>query len=104
EVYYAQSNQPTGVVGSTSVTTGTPATITGIGPLAPGTYFILFTEVDGANAGCSAASGQFSITESPEVLTVTASVVSNANCNANSGVITAVADGGTASYQYLILA
>ncbi|RYJ42072.1 T9SS type B sorting domain-containing protein [Flavobacterium beibuense] len=104
EVYYAQSNQPTGVVGSTPVTAGTPATITGIGPLAPGTYFILFTEVDGANAGCSAASGQFSITESPEVLTVTASVVSNANCNANSGVITAVADGGTASYQYLILA
>ncbi|MBL4746356.1 MAG: T9SS type B sorting domain-containing protein [Flavobacteriaceae bacterium] len=82
--------------------TGIPAsdTLTGF---APGEYFIQYTEVDGGNPGCITTSEPFLIQQSPTLLEITASLTKNENCN-ELGIITALAQYGTAPYDYQIQA
>ena len=87
------------------VTFGVPETVTTPSPgtLSPGQYYIVFSENGtGAFNGCDTASAIFEITESAIDLDITATVDNNANCNPNSGVITAIATDGTAPYLYQI--
>ncbi|MFC4816300.1 T9SS type B sorting domain-containing protein [Flavobacterium sp. GCM10023249] len=90
------------VVGPTNVV-GLPGgafTINNIGPLAPGSYFVLLTETSGPNNGCSVSTPVFNVVESLTPLTIVASAIKNDNCNPNAGVITASGQGGTAPYTY----
>ncbi|OYQ42813.1 hypothetical protein CHU92_03820 [Flavobacterium cyanobacteriorum] len=98
QVYQAQSNTPTAVTGSVAVSGA--SVNASVGPLAPGLYYILFTEVGGADAGCSNSSPSFTIMQSTNLLQVTAVVTKNDNCNTNAGRITATGQFGTAPYQY----
>ncbi|MDD5148925.1 MAG: T9SS type B sorting domain-containing protein [Flavobacterium sp.] len=104
-IYNSLTN--TAVVPSVSGTipglTGLPTSVSNEGPLAPGTYYILFTENDGANAGCTKASSAFTITESATLLSITASEIKKDNCNLNAGIISATGQGGTAPLTYQIL-
>ncbi len=87
------------------VTFGTPETVTTPSPgtLAVGQYYIVFTENGtGAFNGCQSATAIFEITESAIDLDITATVDKNANCNPNSGLISAIATNGTAPYLYQI--
>jgi gliding motility-associated-like protein/uncharacterized repeat protein (TIGR01451 family) len=87
------------------VTFGTPETVTSPAPgtLTPGQYYIVFTENgSGSFNGCNSASIIFQISESAFPLGLSVSVDQNANCNPNSGVITAIGTNGTAPYQYQI--
>src|SRR5690606_17203766 len=86
EVYYAQTNTPLSpVVGGTVPVSVGPETVSNVGPLEPGTYYVLFTELDGGLAGCTNASAQFTIVQSAELLEVSAVVITNDNCNTNAG-------------------
>ncbi len=85
------------------VTFGVPETVTTPipGTLAPGQYYIVFTENGtGAFNGCMSASAIFEITESAVDLSISATIDANANCNPNSGVISAIASNGTAPYLF----
>lgn len=85
------------------VTFGTPETVTTPNPgtLSPGQYYIVFTENgSGSFNGCMSASAIFEITESPVALELSTSVDQNANCNPNSGLISAIGQNGTAPYRY----
>ena len=105
EIYNSQSNTSTGITGTSSPLLGGPVSVTNLGPLAPGTYYILFTEIGGTLTGCSSASASFTISQSVNLLQVTANVTRNDNCNPNKGRITATGQFGTAPYQYqLVLA
>ncbi len=87
------------------VTFGTPETVTTPSPgtLAVGQYYIVFTENGtGSFNGCQSATAIFEITESAIDLDITATVDKNANCNPNSGLISAIATNGTAPYLYQI--
>ncbi|OXA83242.1 SprB repeat-containing protein, partial [Flavobacterium hercynium] len=53
--------------------------------------------------GCSVATASFNITQSAILFSVTASVSKNANCAADSGIITAIGHDGTAPYTYQLL-
>ncbi|MDR7211318.1 T9SS type B sorting domain-containing protein [Flavobacterium piscis] len=104
EIFNSLSMVSTGITGTGTVPTGGSLTLSNIGSLPFGNYIIVVSETAGAtNAGCSVATVPFNITESAIDLSVTASVSKNANCNPNSGVITAVAKDGTAPYSYLLL-
>lgn len=86
-----------------AVTFGTTETVTTPTPgnLSPGQYYIRFTENGtGSFNGCESASIIFEIRESSVALNVTASVNKNANCNPNSGIISAIATNGTPPYVY----
>lgn len=88
-----------------AVTFGVPETVTTPNPgaLAPGQYYIVFTENgSGTFNGCNSATEIFEITESAFPLDLWVSVDENANCNPNSGVISAIGSAGTAPYEYLI--
>ncbi|NIK93658.1 chromophore lyase, partial [Mangrovimonas sp. CR14] len=102
EVFDTLSLESTGVTGSGSVPSNGSTTITDLGPLPFGNYYVLITENTGPNAGCSIVTIPFNITQSEIPLTLTASVDQNANCNPNSGVISAIAHDGTAPYLYQI--
>ncbi|TXD81423.1 T9SS type B sorting domain-containing protein [Subsaximicrobium wynnwilliamsii] len=85
------------------VTFGVPETVTTPTSLEVGQYYILFTENGtGAYSGCESSSVIFEITESPLLLSLSTSVDQNANCNASSGVISAVAQNGTPPYTYQV--
>lgn len=107
EVFNSQTNLPLAVpiTGTVIGLNGGPitSTVSNLGPLAPGTYYILFKEVSGgANNGCTNASTTFTITQSVVPLTVTATVIKNQNCIAL-GQISVVGQGGTAPYTYQVL-
>ncbi|TDE46609.1 T9SS type B sorting domain-containing protein [Flavobacterium rhamnosiphilum] len=97
------------ITGTLTGLTGTPKTVSNVvpltptGPLAPGTYYILFTENDGINPGCTNASATFTITQSAVALTINASEIKKDNCGDKAGQITAIAQGGTPAYSYQIL-
>lgn len=104
-IYSAFNNQLINGPANIPVTFGTPETVTTPNPgtLAPGQYYIVFTENgSGSFNGCETASQIFEILESPVPLDVMVSVNENANCNPNSGVISAIGIYGTAPYQYQI--
>jgi gliding motility-associated-like protein len=88
------------VNGTGIVPAGGTLPVANLGPLPFGTYFVLITETSGPNIGCSVVTVPFNITESAFDLSITATVDENANCNPNSGVISAIATDGTAPYLY----
>lgn len=101
EIFHSQSLATTGVSGSGTVSANGTLQINDLGNLDFGNYVVVVTEQAGAaNAGCSVVSTPFNITESAIDLSITASVDKNANCNPNSGVISATAADGTPPYQY----
>ena len=102
EIFDSLSLVTTGVTGTGTVPTGGSLSVTNLGPLPFGNYFVLIEEITGPNTGCSVITVPFNITESAFDLGITATVDNNANCNANSGVISAVATNGTAPYLYQI--
>jgi gliding motility-associated-like protein len=105
EIYNAQTNTATGITGSAPVNPPTgPVTINNFGALAPGVYFILFTEVGGSFAGCTVGSDEFTITESSNLLVPTVTLIKNDNCNPNAGEISATAQFGTAPYEFQLTA
>lgn len=100
QVYQTVTINPVGGVGSFTGLTGMPASDTLTG-LAPGEYFIQFTEINGGNPGCITTSDAFLIEQSPILLEISASSTKNENCN-EQGIITAHAEYGTAPYEYQI--
>ncbi|MBF02702.1 MAG: hypothetical protein CMP76_05345 [Flavobacterium sp.] len=101
QIYQALNNTPVGGVGN--YTGGAPATINNFGVLPPGQYFVLFTEVGGPNNGCTQTSANFTISESPVLLSVTAAVTHNDNLCAEAGQITVTGSNGTPPYTYQIV-
>ncbi|WCO03127.1 T9SS type B sorting domain-containing protein [Psychroserpens ponticola] len=102
EIFDSLTLVTTGVTGSGSVPSGGSFTETALGPLPFGNYFVSITETSGPNSGCGVVTIPFNITESAILLELATSIDQNANCNANSGVISAVAQNGTAPYLYQI--
>jgi len=102
EIFDSLSLNTTGISGIGTVPAGGSLVVSDLGPLPYGTYFVLIEETTGANSGCGVVTAPFTITESAIQLTLTASVDQNANCNLNSGVVSAIAQNGTAPYLYQI--
>jgi gliding motility-associated-like protein len=102
EVFNSQSNSSTGITGTSSPLGGS-ISVTNLGPLAPGIYYILFTENGGTLTGCSSASVPFTISQSTNLLEITANVTRNDNCQNNRGRISATGQFGTAPYQYQLV-
>ncbi|OUS00122.1 chromophore lyase [Flavobacteriales bacterium 33_180_T64] len=102
EIFDSLALTSTGISGSGSVPSGGSLTVTDLGPLPFGNYFVSITETSGPNSGCGIVTGPFNITESAILLNLAVSVDQNANCNANSGVISAIGQNGTAPYLYQI--
>lgn len=95
EVYNSQSNTlVTPAVGGT-VTLPTNSA-TNVGPLVPGTYYILFTELDNTSTVvCMNTSKTFTISESVVPLTLKVSSPKHDNCGTDQGIIEAFGQGGT---------
>lgn len=102
EIFNSLSLATTGITGSGTILAGGLLTVSNLGPLPFGNYYVLITETSGPNAGCSIVTVPFNITESAIDLSLTASVTANENCSVL-GSITAVATNGTAPYRYQIL-
>ncbi|MGB5418186.1 T9SS type B sorting domain-containing protein [Algibacter sp.] len=103
EIFTAYTNVLVDGPTTIPVTFGTPETVTTPAPgtLSPGEYYVRFTENGtGSFNGCESASTIFEIRESAVALDVSASVVKDANCNPNSGIISAIATDGTPPYLY----
>ncbi|MEM7087363.1 MAG: T9SS type B sorting domain-containing protein [Bacteroidota bacterium] len=100
EIFDSLTLITTGISGTDVVPAGGSLTVSDLGPLPFGNYFVLIEETSGPNSGCGVVTSPFTITESTILLSLTASVDQNANCNANSGVISAIAQNGTAPYLY----
>ena len=104
EIFEATTKTSTSITGVGTVPANGNISFVNIGPLPVGAYYILIKEaVGGKNEGCSVATANFNITESLELLTVTASNTKKVNCNTDSGVITASAQKGTGPYKYQYL-
>ncbi|MFC0605696.1 T9SS type B sorting domain-containing protein [Winogradskyella pulchriflava] len=104
-IYTAYDNQLVDGPTNLPVTFGVPETVTTPNPgtLTPGQYYIVFTENGtGSFNGCNTASTIFEILESSVQLDLTVSVDQNANCNPNSGLISAIGQNGTPPYEYQI--
>ncbi|RKE95369.1 T9SS type B sorting domain-containing protein [Ichthyenterobacterium magnum] len=102
EVFDSLTLISTGIMGSGTVPANSSISVTDLGSLPFGNYFVSVSETSGANSGCGVVTIPFNITESAILLDLTTSVDQNANCNPNSGLISAVAQNGTAPYQYQI--
>lgn len=102
EIFDSLSLVSTGIEGTATIPNGGSLIVSDLGPLSFGTYYVLIQEISGPNAGCGITTPYFSITESAILLSLTASVDQNANCNPDSGVISAIAQNGTAPYLYQI--
>lgn len=94
EIYNSQTN--TLVTPAVGGTVNLPTmTVNNVGPLKPGTYYILFTEEDNlGNTVCMNSSKMFTITQSVVPLTLSATA-KNDNCGPAQGVIEAFGKGGT---------
>ncbi|NAS11008.1 T9SS type B sorting domain-containing protein [Poritiphilus flavus] len=100
EIFNAQSNVTTGFTGTSGVNPPAgPITVSNFATLAPGVYYILLTEVGGAFNGCSISSPDFTIDESTNLLSVTATSTNDIDC-ADTGTISAVAQFGSGSYEF----
>ena len=103
EIFTAFTNVLVDGPTNVAVTFGTPETVTTPAPgtLSPGQYYIRFTENGtGSFNGCESASVIFEIRESAVSLGISASIDKAANCNPNSGIISAIATNGTPPYLY----
>ncbi|RYJ53300.1 T9SS type B sorting domain-containing protein [Flavobacterium petrolei] len=106
QIYEAFTNiLITGANGTGTIAAGGTLLITdfGVSLLPVGSYYILVRETAGPNVGCSIASINFNILESPVILTVTGTIIKNSNCTDN-GIITALAENGTGPYTYQVTA
>lgn len=102
EIFDSLSLNTTGVSGSGSVPANGSLNVTDLGPLPFGNYYVSISETSGPNSGCGVVTIPFNITESAFLLELAVSIDQNANCNPNSGIISAVASNGTPPYQYQI--
>ncbi|WP_431157739.1 T9SS type B sorting domain-containing protein [Winogradskyella poriferorum] len=102
EIFDSLSQVSTGITGSGTVNANGTLTVSNLGPLPLGNYFVWVSETTGPNAGCGVVTSPFNITESAFPLELSVSIDQNANCNANSGVISAFGFNGTPPYQYQI--
>ena len=102
EIFDSLSLVSTGVTGSGTVPANGSLAVTELGPLPFGNYFVSISETSGPNSGCGVVTAPFNITESAIPLNLITSIDQNANCNTNSGVISAIGENGTAPYQYQI--
>lgn len=100
EIFDSLSLNSTGISGSGTVPANGTFDVSNLGPLPYGNYFVSIIETSGPNAGCGVVTLPFNITESAFLLELAVSIDQNANCEANSGIISAVASNGTAPYQY----
>ena len=103
QIYSGLSNTPVGTAATLTGLTGSPATVSNFGALPPGIYYVLFTENDGPYAMCTQTSDSFTILESPVLLSLTANVTKNDNCNVNAGQISVIGANGTAPYEYQLV-
>ncbi|MEP5429583.1 MAG: hypothetical protein ABJP86_10605, partial [Flavobacteriaceae bacterium] len=100
EIFNAQSNLTTGHSGTASVNPPTGAvSINNFATLGPGEYYLLLTEVGGPFDGCSVLGGEFTIRESVNALSLTATSTNDIEC-ADTGTITAIAQFGAGTYEY----
>ncbi|ARV08540.1 chromophore lyase [Winogradskyella sp. PC-19] len=102
QVFESQSLTPIGAIGTGTVPGNGNLVVTDFENLPFGNYFVAITETSGPNAGCGIVTTPFNITESEFPLDLSVSVIQNANCNVNSGIISAVAENGTAPYLYQV--
>ncbi|MEM8509883.1 MAG: T9SS type B sorting domain-containing protein [Bacteroidota bacterium] len=104
EIFNAQSNTTTTITGTTGVNPlPGPITISNLGPLDQGVYYVLLREVGGPFDGCGISTADFTIMQSTNLLQVTAASPINDNCDLNAGVITATAQFGTPPYEFQYL-
>ncbi|MBC8766879.1 T9SS type B sorting domain-containing protein [Arenibacter sp. BSSL-BM3] len=104
EIFNSQSNASTGITGASGpLPHPGPVSVTDLGPLAPGIYYVLFKEVGGAYNDCSVGTENFTIDESSVLLELTANSVKDDNCLSNEGIITGTAKYGTSPYLYQFL-
>ncbi|NRB60967.1 MAG: T9SS type B sorting domain-containing protein [Winogradskyella sp.] len=92
----------TGISGTGTIAPNGTLTVSNLGPLPFGSYFVSISEITGPNAGCGIITNDFNITQSAIPLDLSVSVDQSANCNPNSGVISAIAQNGTAPYEFQI--
>jgi gliding motility-associated-like protein len=102
EIFDSLSLSSIGVSGTGVVPANGSLTVSDLGPLPFGNYYVLISETSGPNAGCSVVTVPFNITESAIPLNLSVSVDQNANCNVASGVISAIGQNGTAPYLYQV--
>ncbi|RNC86237.1 MAG: chromophore lyase [Winogradskyella sp.] len=102
EIFNSQSLTTTFISGTGTVNANDTLTINNLGPLPFGNYFVSITENSGPNAGCGIVTTPFNITESEFPLDLAVFVNQNANCNPNSGVISALAENGTPPYLFQV--
>lgn len=102
EIFDSLTLNSTGITGSGVVPAGGSLVVTDLGPLPFGNYFVSISETSGSNSGCGVVTSAFNITESAFLLDLVVSIDQSANCNANSGIISAVAQNGTAPYLYQV--
>lgn len=102
EIFDSLTLNSTGIAGSDTVLANSSLTVNNLGPLPFGNYFVSIRETSGPNSGCGIVTAPFNITESAILLDLSVSMDQNANCNSNSGVVSAIAQHGTAPYQYQI--
>ncbi|MGS2726237.1 T9SS type B sorting domain-containing protein [Psychroserpens sp. BH13MA-6] len=102
EIFDALSLVSTGISNSGNIPANGSLTVTDLGPLPFGNYFVSITETTGPNAGCGIVTAPFNITESAIPLDLNVSIDQNANCNPTSGVISAIGQNGTAPYSYQV--
>ena len=102
EIFDSLTLASTGVNGSGSVPANGSLAVSDLGPLPFGNYFVSISETTGPNSGCGVVTTPFNITESAIALNLLVSVDQNANCNLNSGLISAIGENGTAPYTYQI--
>ena len=102
EIFDSLTLNTTGVTGSGIVPAVGSLAVNDLGPLPFGNYFVSISETSGPNSGCGVVTIPFNITESAILLDLQVSIDQNANCNASSGVISAIGQNGTAPYLYQV--
>ncbi|NQX85644.1 MAG: T9SS type B sorting domain-containing protein [Flavobacteriaceae bacterium] len=102
EIFDSLTLISTGIYGTGTVSANGILSVDNLGNISFGNYFILISETSGPNSGCAIATSPINITESEFPLNITTSIDQNANCNQNSGIISVIAENGTAPYHYQI--
>ncbi|WP_411895085.1 T9SS type B sorting domain-containing protein [Winogradskyella sp. A2] len=102
EIFDSLTLVSAGISGTGTVNANGSLTVTDLGPLDFGNYYVWISETSGPNAGCGVVTVPFNISESAFPLELTVNIDQNANCNINSGVISAFGENGTAPYEYQI--